>query len=109
MPIPTVAGTNGQIILDPCDIARILRESRQLSQGQVAIYLGISRQLISDFERGVSSLHLNKLLAIAEFYGQPLEWGGFAVGRSPVNQHREPLLPPRPVHARLSAIELKPH
>lgn len=48
------------------------REKSNLTQSQVADYLGISRELISLFETGQREINLKKLESLADFFGVEL-------------------------------------
>ena len=52
---------------------RQLRESRGLSQGQLAQALGVSRQTVNAIETGRYLPSLPLAFAIARFFGRPIE------------------------------------
>jgi putative transcriptional regulator len=52
---------------------RQLRESRGLSQGQLAAELGVSRQTVNAIETGRYLPSLPLAFAIARFFGLPIE------------------------------------
>ncbi|MGX5360012.1 helix-turn-helix transcriptional regulator [Kocuria sp. KH4] len=52
---------------------KALRESRELSQGQVAIAVGVSRQTIYTVENDRSNPSLSLALGLARFFGRPVE------------------------------------
>jgi len=52
---------------------RQLRESRGLSQGQLAQELGVSRQTVNAIETGRYLPSLPLAFAIARFFGRPIE------------------------------------
>ena len=52
---------------------RQLRESRGISQGQLAAELGVSRQTVNAIETGRYLPSLPLAFAIARFFGLPIE------------------------------------
>ncbi len=52
---------------------KALRAARTLSQGQLAIAVGVSRQTIYAVENGRSEPSLSVALALARFFGRPVE------------------------------------
>ena len=48
---------------------RDLREDADLSQREIAAYLGIQQTVYSRYERGYQNLPLEHLLALADYYG----------------------------------------
>lgn len=50
------------------EIIRKLREDRELKQDALAKYLGVVQQTYSNYEKGHSSLSLDYLAKLAEFY-----------------------------------------
>lgn len=52
---------------------RALRESRGLSQGQLAIRLSVSRQTVNSIETGRYTPSLPLAIAIGRFFGRPVE------------------------------------
>ena len=50
-----------------------LRKQRGLSQEQLAEALGVSRQTVSKWERGAAAPELERLRAMAEFFGVSLD------------------------------------
>ena len=49
-------------------ILRDLREDRDLTQSQVAEYLGTSQTMYARYERGANELPLRHLIKLCEFY-----------------------------------------
>jgi putative transcriptional regulator len=52
---------------------RILRQERQLSQGALAEALGVSRQTINSIEADRYTPSLPLAIALARFFGRPVE------------------------------------
>ncbi len=52
---------------------RALRESRGLSQGELAIRLSVSRQTVNSIETGRYTPSLPLAIAIGRFFGRPVE------------------------------------
>ena len=52
---------------------RALRESRGLSQGELAARLSVSRQTVNSIETGRYTPSLPLALAIGRFFGRPVE------------------------------------
>jgi putative transcriptional regulator len=52
---------------------RALRESRGLSQGDLAIRLSVSRQSVNSIETGRYTPSLPLAIAIGRFFGRPVE------------------------------------
>lgn len=59
-----------------------LRKEKELSQGQLAQLLGISRQAVSKWENGQSSPDTNKLIQLADVLDTEVEY--LATGIKPV-------------------------
>lgn len=55
------------------NVVRNLRESLELSQGQLAKELGVSRQTVNAIETGRYLPSLPLAFAIARFFGRPIE------------------------------------
>ena len=51
---------------------RRLRESKGLSQGELAVRLNVVRQTVSKWERGLSVPDADLLIALSEALGQPV-------------------------------------
>ena len=47
---------------------RDLREDHDLTQREVAAYLGVSQQTYSNYENGVREIPTNTVVALARFY-----------------------------------------
>ena len=60
----------------------MLRKERQLSQGQLAQQLGVSRQAVSKWENGQTSPDTVKLIQLAELLDTEVEY--LATGNKPV-------------------------
>lgn len=58
---------------------RDMREDSDLSQRQIAEYLGIAQTVYSRYERGFPTIPLEHLLALADFYHVSLD---FLTGRT---------------------------
>ena len=52
---------------------RVLRTERRLSQGQLAQAMGVSRQTINSIETGRYTPSLPLAIALARFFGRPVE------------------------------------
>ena len=52
---------------------RVLRTERRLSQGQLAQAVGVSRQTINSIETGRYTPSLPLAIALARFFGRPVE------------------------------------
>ena len=61
-----------------------LRKERKLSQSQLADFLGVSRQVVSKWEKGQSSPDTMNLIQLAEVLDTEVEY--LATGRKPVYQ-----------------------
>ncbi|MBA3876928.1 MAG: transcriptional regulator [Anaerolinea sp.] len=55
------------------NVVRRLRESRGLSQGQLALELRVSRQTVNAIETGRYLPSLPLAFAIARYFGRPIE------------------------------------
>lgn len=62
---------NYQEILDRLILAR---KTAGLSQGQVGKMIGMATTSISDIERGVNPLYVERLLQLVEIYDCSIEW-----------------------------------
>ena len=51
-----------------CNILKALREDRDLTQAQVAEYLGTSQTMYARYERGANELPIHHLIKLCEFY-----------------------------------------
>lgn len=58
---------------------RDMREDSDLSQRQIAEYLGIAQTVYSRYERGFQTIPLEHLIALADFYHVSLD---FLTGRT---------------------------
>lgn len=59
-----------------------LRKEKELSQGQLAQLLGVSRQAVSKWENGQSSPDTNKLIQLADVLDTEVEY--LATGSKPI-------------------------
>lgn len=57
-------------------LARIirLRNKNQLTQKEVAEYLGIRQQTYSEYERGLSAMHMEEFLQLARLYNVSVDF-----------------------------------
>lgn len=53
---------------------RDMREDSDLSQRQIAEYLGIAQTVYSRYERGFQTIPLEHLLALADYYNVSLDY-----------------------------------
>ena len=51
-----------------CNILKALREDRDLSQKEVANYLGTTQQVYSRYETGVNEIPVRQLIKLCELY-----------------------------------------
>lgn len=51
-----------------CNILKVLREERELSQKEVANYLGTTQQVYSRYETGVNEIPVRQLIKLCELY-----------------------------------------
>ena len=58
---------------------RDMREDADLSQKQIAAYLGIAQTVYSRYERGFQTIPLEHLIALADYYHVSLD---YLTGRS---------------------------
>lgn len=77
-----------------CELAERLgarRRERGLTQGQVAVRLGISRQAVSKWEHGQSAPDLDNLARLADLFGCTVDelLGGAVSGDGPGDRHPE--------------------
>lgn len=56
------------------DRIRELRESRNMTQRQVAEVLGIKQQVYSNYELGFRSLPIEHLIKLCKFYNASSDW-----------------------------------
>ena len=56
------------MIKDYCKIMKDLREDADMSQQQVAEYLGTSQTMYSRYERGSNELPIHHLIALCKLY-----------------------------------------
>lgn len=60
----------------PADLGRIIRDARQqagMTQEELADELGVTRQYVSQLERGKSSLHVTRLFSSLRLLGIRLD------------------------------------
>lgn len=62
-----------------------LRKESSISQGQLAEYIGVSRQAVSKWENDLSSPDTINLIRLAEVLNSEVEY--IATGRKPVYEH----------------------
>ena len=53
---------------------RDMREDSDLSQKQIAAYLGIAQTVYSRYERGFQTIPLEHLIALADYYNVSLDY-----------------------------------
>jgi transcriptional regulator with XRE-family HTH domain len=58
------------------EVAAELRLNREISQGQVELYTRINQSRLSRFEQGKDGILIERLFALADFYGEPIYWAG---------------------------------
>jgi len=51
-----------------CNILKALREDRDLSQKEVALYLGTTQQVYSRYETGVNEIPVRQLIKLCKLY-----------------------------------------
>ena len=51
-----------------CNILKVLREERELSQKEVANYLGTTQQVYSRYETGLNEIPVRQLIKLCELY-----------------------------------------
>ena len=57
-----------------CNILKALREDRDLSQKEVANYLGTTQQVYSRYETGVNEIPVRQLIKLCELYNVSAEY-----------------------------------
>lgn len=57
------------MVRDYCKIMKDLREDADMSQQQVAEYLGTSQTMYSRYERGTNELPIHHLVSLCKLYG----------------------------------------
>ena len=53
---------------------RDLREDRDLTQKEIAAYLGTTQQVYSKYEKGIQEIPLHHFIALAKLYGVSLDY-----------------------------------
>ena len=66
------------------DRLRGLREDNDLTQSQVAAFLGTSQTMYARYERGANALPLRHLLTLCEYYDVSAD---YLLGRTPHRQN----------------------
>lgn len=61
-------------------MVRSLRQGKACTQTDLAVYLGVTKTQISDIENGKIATTIEKLCALADFFGVPLD---YLVGKGP--------------------------
>jgi transcriptional regulator with XRE-family HTH domain len=80
--------------------ARLLRDLEQLD---LALVVGVARQTVSNWERGVTEPNLTQVVKWAAFTGQPLEWFAEPIDTSEESRLRESNS--RPSHYKCNVSE----
>lgn len=70
------------------------RKKKQVSQFDLAAYLGVSRQAISRWETGAGKPSMDNLRALSQLYGVPLD---YLVDADTPSRHPDPLAPAAPM------------
>lgn len=65
---------------------RDLREDHDLSQMQIANYLGIQQTVYSRYERGFQTIPLEHLIRLADYYNVSLDYLTGRTGETKVNR-----------------------
>ncbi len=53
---------------------KLLREEKRMSQEELALEVGVSRQSISKWEKGNAQADVDKLIFLSEFFGVTLDY-----------------------------------
>ena len=52
-----------------CNILKALREDRDLSQKEIAEYLGTTQQVYSRYETGINEIPVRQIIKLCKLYG----------------------------------------